>query len=74
MENTTVSHKLGVHAMAVDKWHRRFRDQRVARLSDEPRPNARVEAAITRTLEGHHWSSPARRAVSTVQRIWRALD
>jgi transposase len=68
-ENKTVSSELGVHAMTVGKWRRRFLAQRVDGLRDEPRPgaprtveDARIEAVITRTLESQpedatHWSS-----------------
>ena len=69
LENKTVSHQLDVHAMTVGKWRRRFLDQRVEGLRDEPRPGTprtiddeRIEAVITRTLESQpegatHWSS-----------------
>ena len=69
LENKMVSLQLGVHAMTVGKWRRRFLDQRVDGLRDEPRPGAprtiddeRIEAVITRTLESQpddatHWSS-----------------
>jgi transposase len=69
LENKTVSEQLGVHAMTVGKWRRRFLAQRVEGLRDEPRPgaprtieDARIEAVITRTLESQpadstHWSS-----------------
>src|SRR3978361_2149228 len=68
-ENKMGSRQLGVHAMTVGKWRRRFLDQRVDGLRDEPRPGAprtiddeRIEAVITRTLESQpddatHWSS-----------------
>ena len=69
VENKAVSEKLGVHAMTVGKWRRRFLDRRVEGLRDEPRPGTprtiddeRIEAVITRTLESQpegatHWSS-----------------
>jgi transposase len=38
LENKAVSHQLGVHAMTVGKWRRRFLVQRVEGLRDEPRP------------------------------------
>jgi transposase len=69
LENKAVSHRLGVHAMTVGKWRRRFLAQRVEGLRDEPRPGTpriiedrRIEAVITRTLESQpdgatHWSS-----------------
>lgn len=69
LENKAVSRQLDVHAMTVGKWRRRFLDQRVEGLRDEPRPGTprtvddeRIEAVITRTLESlpddaTHWSS-----------------
>ena len=69
LENKMVSQRLGVHAMTVGKWRRRFLDQRLEGLRDEPRLGAprtvddeRIEAVITRTLESQpddatHWSS-----------------
>jgi len=69
LENKAVSHQLGVHAMTVGKWRRRFLEQRIEGLRDEPRPGTprtvddeRIEAVITRTLESRpddatHWSS-----------------
>ncbi len=69
LENKAVSQELGVHAMTVGKWRRRFLDQRIEGLRDDPRPgtprtidDARIEAVITRTPESQpddatHWSS-----------------
>lgn len=69
LENKAVSRQLDVHAMTVGKWRRRFLDQRVEGLRDEPRAGTprtvddeRIEAVITRTLESQpddatHWSS-----------------
>ncbi|HXT78735.1 MAG TPA: IS630 family transposase [Acetobacteraceae bacterium] len=69
LENKTASQQLGVHAITVGKWRRRFLVQRIEGLRDEPRPGAprtiedqRIEAVITRTLESQpegatHWSS-----------------
>ena len=58
LENKAVSQQLGVPAMTVGKWRRRFLDQRVEGLRDEPRPgaprtvdDARIEAVIICTLE-----------------------
>jgi len=58
LENKMASLQLGVHAMTVGKWRRRFLDQRVEGLRDEARSGAprtiddeRIEAVITRTLE-----------------------
>jgi transposase len=60
LENKAVSQELGVHAMTVGKWRRRFLDQRVEGLRDEPRPGTprtidddRIEAVITRTLRAN---------------------
>jgi transposase len=69
LENKAVSRQLDVHAMTVGKWRRRFLEQRVEGLRDEPRAGTprtvddeRIEAVITRTLESQpddatHWSS-----------------
>ena len=40
LENKMASLQLGVHAMTVGKWRRRFLDQRVEGLRDEPRSGA----------------------------------
>jgi hypothetical protein len=51
-------HQLGVHAMTVGKWRRRFLAKRIEGPRDEPRPSTarttedtRIEAVITCTLE-----------------------
>ena len=71
LENKVVSRQLGIHAMTVGKWRRRFLVHRVEGLRDEHRPgtprtieDTRIEAVITRTLESQpeaatHWSSRA---------------
>ncbi|MGA9091644.1 MAG: IS630 family transposase [Bradyrhizobium sp.] len=68
-QNTEVAAKLGLDRQTVGKWRRRFMEQRVAGLHDEPRSgaprtidDARIEAVIVRTLESRpenatHWSS-----------------
>jgi transposase len=68
-QNTEVAAKLGRDRQTVGKWRRRFMEQRVAGLHDEPRSgaprtidDARIEAVIVRTLEScpenaTHWSS-----------------
>lgn len=68
-QNKEVANWLKIHPMTVGKWRRRFLDQRVDGLRDEPRSGAprtiddeRIEAMIVRTLEGQppdatHWSS-----------------
>jgi transposase len=61
--------RLQVHRLTVGRWRRRFNEQRLDGLLDEPRPGAprtvndeKVEAVIARTLESTprnatHWSS-----------------
>jgi transposase len=68
-QNKVVAARLGVDAATVAKWRRRFAEQRVDGLRDEPRSGAprtvddeRIEAVIVRTLESQppdatHWSS-----------------
>jgi transposase len=68
-QNKEVAAKLGLDRQTVGKWRRRFMEQRVAGLHDEPRSgaprtidDARIEAVIVRTLEScpenaTHWSS-----------------
>ena len=68
-QNTEVAAELGLDRQTVGKWRRRFMEQRVAGLHDEPRSgaprtidDARIEAVIVRTLEScpenaTHWSS-----------------
>jgi transposase len=70
VSNKEVAAALGVRAQTVAKWRGRFVRDRLAGLSDEPRPGAarkitdeQVEAVITKTLEeaptNHdtHWST-----------------
>ena len=68
-QNKEVAAKLGVAEMTVGKWRRRFVQDRLEGLRDEPRPgaprtinDARIEATIVKTLESlpkdaTHWSS-----------------
>jgi transposase len=68
-QNKEVAVRLKAHPMTVGKWRRRFLDQRMDGLRDEPRSgaprtidDARIEAVIVRTLESQpsdatHWSS-----------------
>ncbi|WP_246709738.1 helix-turn-helix domain-containing protein [Bradyrhizobium sp. 6(2017)] len=68
-QNKEVAAKLGLGRSTVGKWRRRFVEQRVDGLHDEPRSGAprtvddvRIEAMIVRTLEScpenaTHWSS-----------------
>lgn len=68
-DNKTVARRLRVSPATVGKWRRRFIEQRVTGLLDEPRPGAprritddQVEDVIVRTLEttpkgATHWST-----------------
>lgn len=68
-QNKQVAARLGVSPATVTKWRRRFVEQRVEGLRDEPRSgaprtidDARIEAVIVKTLESlppdaTHWSS-----------------
>ena len=68
-QNKAVAAELGLDRQTVGKWRRRFVEQRVDGLHDEPRSgtprtieDARIEAVIVRTLESlppnaTHWSS-----------------
>jgi transposase len=68
-QNTEVAARLGIDRTTVGKWRRRFIEQRLDGLHDEPRSgaprtieDARIEAVIVRTLESlppdaTHWSS-----------------
>lgn len=76
MSNKAVSAQVGLCSYTVGKWRRRFLDQRLDGLLDEPRPggprsitDADVERVVTLTLEttpsdATHWStrSMARRS------------
>lgn len=87
-QNKEVAAKLGLDRQTVGKRRRRFVEQRVAGLHDEPPPgaprtidDARIEAVIVRTLESCPENATHSRgmakasalSVSTVQRIWRAF-
>ena len=68
-QNKVIAARLGLQRQTVGKWRRRFVEQRVDGLHDEPRSgtprtieDARIEAVIVRTLEtlppdATHWSS-----------------
>jgi len=68
-QNKDVAARLGLARQTVGKWRRRFIEQRLDGLHDEPRSgaprtidDARIEAVIVRTLESlppdaTHWSS-----------------
>jgi transposase len=68
-QNKDVAARLGLDRQTVGKWRRRFVEQRLDGLRDEPRAgaprtidDARIEAVIVRTLEtlppdATHWSS-----------------
>ena len=67
--NTAIAEELDITLPTVGKWRRRFLDDRLDGLADEPRPgtprsltDAQIEAAITTTLESKpahatHWST-----------------
>ncbi len=67
--NIEIAAALGCHPVTAGKWRRRFAEQRLDGLSDEPRPGAprtisdgQVEAVIVKTLEQQprnatHWST-----------------
>jgi transposase len=67
--DTEVAAELRTHRMTVGKWRKRFIDQRLDGLDDEPRPGAErqigddeIEAVVTQTLETTpkgrtHWST-----------------
>jgi transposase len=70
LSNSEVSRQLGASLPTVGKWRKRFTAQRLAGLSDEPRPgvprkitDVQVEAVIVATLEttpsnqDSHWST-----------------
>jgi len=69
LNSTEISRELGVHHDTVRKWRRRFVEQGLDGLLDEPRPgqprklsDAQIEAVIARTLESKpagatHWST-----------------
>ena len=64
-QNKEVATKLGLDRQTVGKWRRRFMEQRVAGLHDEPRSGAPRTIDDARIEDGL--------SVSTVQRIWRAF-
>ena len=58
LPNTAIARKLGVSRLTVGAWRRRFAEQRLAGLDDEPRPGAprqigddQIAEMVTRTLE-----------------------
>lgn len=67
--NCAAAEKLGVSQAMVGKWRRRFVEDRLDGLFDEPRPGAprtiaddQVEAVVVKTLEeklkdATHWST-----------------
>ena len=69
LDNTDVAARLRVNTVTVGKWRKRFLDDRLEGLADEPRPgalrtitDAMVERVITKTLEekpkaATHWST-----------------
>jgi transposase len=69
LSNTDVARSLKIALPTVGKWRRRFVDDRLEGLTDEPRPgaprtvrDAQIEEVITKTLESKpenatHWST-----------------
>jgi transposase len=69
LDNQDVAARLHINTATVGKWRRRFLDDRLEGLADEPRPgaprtitDARVEQVLTKTLEekpkaATHWST-----------------
>jgi len=67
--NQEIARRLGCHPVTVGKWRRRFAEERLDGLHDEPRPgkprsitDAQVERVIVKTLEeappdATHWST-----------------
>ena len=88
-DNKTVARRVRVAPATVGKWRRRFIEDRMAGLMDEPRPGAprqitdeQIEDVIVRTLESTrgatHWSSRDMAKATglshmTISRIWRAF-
>jgi transposase len=80
LDNKQVAAKLGVVPATVSKWRRRFVDQRLDGLLDEPRPGGprsisdeQIEAVIVATLErtprdATHWSRASMAAQSGLSR------
>ena len=60
LEHQTASCQLGVHAMTVGKWRRRFPAQRIEGLRNDPRPARRARS----TTSGSRRSSPTRWSAS----------
>ena len=68
LNNTAIAEKLDISRLTVATWRRRFADQRLDGLDDEPRPGAprkigddKIAEVVTRTLEttpenATHWS------------------
>src|SRR4051794_23831472 len=68
LDNKRVATRLHVHTVTVGKWRKRFLENRLDGLTDEPRPgaprtitDAMVEEVVTKTLEtkpkaATHWS------------------
>ncbi len=69
LDNKAVAARLRVNTVTVGKWRRRFLEDRLDGLTDEPRPgaprtitDARIEEVVTKTLEekpkaATHWST-----------------
>jgi len=69
LDNKQVAARLRISLVTVGKWRKRFLDNRLEGLTDEPRPGAprkildsKVEEVVTKTLEekpkaATHWST-----------------
>ena len=81
LDNNTVARRMRLTPQSVGKWRRRFLEQRLEGLHDEPRPgaprtivDARVEEVVIRTLEttprgATHWSTRAMARASGMSRM-----
>jgi transposase len=80
LNNGETAKRLNITAQTVGKWRERFQTQRLAGLTDEPRPgqprtisDAKIEDIITRTLESKpahatQWSTRSMAAVTGIPR------
>ena len=81
LDNNAVARRMRLTPQSVGKWRRRFLEQRLEGLHDEPRPgaprtiaDARVEEVVIRTLEttpkgATHWSTRAMARASGMSRM-----
>ena len=54
LQNKDIAARLGVHAMTVGKWRRRFLSQRIDGLHHEPRTGSRMRGS--RRSSSRHWN------------------